>query len=196
MKIIGLTGGIGSGKSTVLQFFKELGVTVYIADIEAKKLMNINLELKNKIIKLLGENAYENGVLNRKYISNIVFNNKVKLIELNKLVHPKVQEHFKQFIKKSTSNILIYESAILFESGIDKLCDFVITVTADYLDKIERLKLRDGTTEEDIKSRMQHQFDDEYKIQKSNFVINNRDLGSTKYQVSTIYKILNNIEDE
>ncbi len=190
MKIIGLTGGIGSGKSTVLQFFKEIGAKTYIADIEAKKLMNSDEELKFQIIQLFGDKVYNSGAVDRKYLANIVFNDTSKLEKLNKLVHPKVQQHFLNFVKKCNRGIIIYESAILFESGSNKLCDYVITVYTDYKTKMERLKLRDGSSEEEIKARMQHQLNDNYKLAKANFIINNNNIENTKRQVSTIYEIL------
>jgi len=108
MKVIGLTGGIGSGKSTVLEMFKDLGAAVYIADVEAKILMNINASLVKQILSLFGEMAYVNNELNRKFISSIVFKDKNKLEALNALVHPKVQEHFKKFIKNCNNEIVIY----------------------------------------------------------------------------------------
>ncbi|MCF6181489.1 dephospho-CoA kinase [Lutibacter sp.] len=190
MKIIGLTGGIGSGKSTVLQFFKEIGAKTYIADIEAKKLMNSDEELKFQIIQLFGDKVYNSGAVDRKYLANIVFNDTSKLEKLNKLVHPKVQQHFLNFVKKCNCGIIIYESAILFESGSNKLCDYVITVYADYKTKMERLKLRDGSSEEEIRVRMQHQLNDNYKLAKANFIINNNNIENTKRQVSIIYEIL------
>ena len=190
MKIIGLTGGIGSGKSTVLQFFQELGVTVYIADVEAKKLMNSDDELIKEIKILFGNAAYENGKLNRDYIASIVFKNKEKLNELNKLVHPKVRAHFKNFIAKSQAEIIIYEAAILFESGSDKLCDFIITVTSDLEDRIERVVKRDGISRKQIANRIQHQLEDDIKIKKSHFVIRNNNLLATKSQVKTIFQLI------
>jgi dephospho-CoA kinase len=196
MKIVGLTGGIGSGKTTVLQFFKEIGATTYIADVAAKKLMNTNKDLKHQIIKIFGEHVYKNDALDRKYLAKIVFEDASKLKELNKIVHPKVKEHFKKFIQKCTNNIIVYESAILFESGSDTFCDCVITVIADYKAKIKRLNLRDGFSEAEIKARMQHQSKDIYKIEKANFVIKNNHLEDTKTQVSTIYKILQKIDVE
>jgi len=190
MKIVGLTGGIGSGKSTVLEMFNKLGVEVFIADIEAKKLMNTNAELINEIKQLLGKNAYLNNELNSAFIASIVFTNKDKLAALNKLVHPKVAEHFKNFIKMSKAQIIMYESAILFESGIDKMCNLTISVTANLDDKIERVMKRDGTTKKQILDRMKNQLNDEIKIKKSKFVINNTSLEVTKQQVSTIYSLI------
>ena len=109
MKIIGLTGGIGSGKTTVLKMFKELGCATYVADIEAKKLMNSNKKLMNQIKQLFGDKAYLDDKLNTAFIAEIVFNDKVKLIALNALVHPAVGEDFNNFANKSTSKIIIYE---------------------------------------------------------------------------------------
>ena len=103
MKIIGLTGGIGSGKSTVLQLFQELGMTTYVADTEAKKLMNTDKEIIDQLLDLFGKEAYVQGVLNNSYIASVVFNNKENLEALNALVHPRLHEHFKNFIKNKNS---------------------------------------------------------------------------------------------
>lgn len=190
MKILGLTGGIGSGKSTVLQLFKELGATIYSADIEAKKLMNNNKELVKEIRLLFGEQAYINNELNRRYISSIVFNDKVKLNTLNKLVHPKVRVHFKEFIKSATAEIVIYEAAILFESGSNTICDYIITVIANFEDRIKRIMERDGVSKQQILERMEHQLNDDYKIKNANFVIRNNTLEDTKLQVFTINNLI------
>ena len=190
MKIIGLTGGIGSGKSTVLQLFRELGATIYIADIEAKRLMTNNAELIKQIKNLFGEQAYIKNELNRSYIASVVFTNKEKLTALNKLVHPKVHEHFNAFIKNVTSEIVIYENAILFESGADTMCDLIITVTANFEDRIKRVMKRDGATRQQVLDRMKHQSNDDFKIQNSNFVIKNNTLEDTKLQVSAIFDLM------
>lgn len=190
MKVIGLTGGIGSGKSTVLELFKNLGVATYVADVEAKKLMNTNLELRKQIIDLFGEDAYKNSELNRKYISSIVFNDKVKLQALNTLVHPKVQEDFKNFIKNSNAEIVLYEAAILFESGSHKFCDFIITVIANFEDRVARVVARDGVTENQVLDRIKHQTSDDFRIKNSQFVIKNSELKGTKIQVLTAYDLI------
>lgn len=195
MMIIGLTGGIGSGKSTVLALFKALGALTYVADIEAKKLMNTDAELRNQIQKLFGEQAYENGELNRSYISSIVFNDTEKLKTLNALVHPKVREDFQHFIKSQKAKFVIYEAAILFESGSDQFCDYIITVTADFDQKIERIMKRDGVSEAQVLERMQNQSNDDYKIKKSDFVIRNNHLDETKQQVSTIFEMLEKLKE-
>jgi len=190
MKIVGLTGGIGSGKSTVLNLFKDLGAAVYVADIEAKKLMNNDVELIQQIKNLFGEQAYVSRVLDRKYISSIVFNDEKKLQALNKLVHPKVRSHFNNFIKKVKSSIVIYEAAILFESNNSNMCDFIITVIADFDAKIERVMKRDNASKEQILNRIKSQSSDTYKVKKSDFVISNNNLNYTKKQVETVFGIL------
>jgi len=190
MKIIGLTGGIGSGKSTVLNMFQELGMEIYVADIEAKKLMNTDKELIQLITKLFGEQAYLDNKLNRNYISQIVFNNKEKLNALNAFVHPKVRLHFNEFLKNCKSDFIVYEAAVLFESGSSNFCDFIITVIADLEDKIQRVISRDKVSEEEVLNRMKNQFNDEFKIRNASFVIRNKDLVNTKEQVSTIYNLI------
>ena len=194
MKIIGLTGGIGSGKSTVLALFKALGAVAYVADIEAKKLMNSDAALRNEIIKLFGEKAYENGELNRSYISSIVFNNEEKLNALNALVHPKVREDFQHFIKTQKADFVIYEAAILFESGSNQFCDYIITVIADFNHKIERIMKRDGVSEAQVLERMKNQSADDFKVKKSDFVIRNNHLDDTKKQVLTIFELLKKLK--
>ncbi|WP_372793775.1 dephospho-CoA kinase [Lutibacter sp.] len=193
MKVIGLTGGIGSGKSTVLQLFQEFGTATYIADIEAKKLMNSNKELIKQIKAIFGEKAYLNTKLNREYIAEIAFKDKAKLAILNKLVHPKVQEHFECFIKNSTAEMVIYESAILFESGSNTLCDYIITVTANFEDKIKRIIKRDGVSEQQILDRMKHQLNDDFKVKNSNFVVRNKTIEDTREQILTIYNMIKGI---
>ncbi len=192
--VVGLTGGIGSGKTTVLQLFEKLGVQVFIADVEAKKLMNSNTALIHQIKNLFGKEAYVDEILNRKYIASVVFNNSEKLTALNALVHPKVREHFLKFQKQFPQQIIIYEAAILFESGSDKLCDYIVTVTADKDARIQRIIARDGVSKEEVLARMQHQLNDDFKILKSNFVIKNNDLQYTKQQVTTILSILRQLD--
>ena len=192
--VVGLTGGIGSGKTTVLHFFEELGAKVFIADVEAKILMNTNEDLINDIKGLLGEEAYLNGELNKKYVAEKVFKDSKKLTLLNALVHPKVRNKFNKFKELNSSYLIIYEAAILFESGSKTLCDYIITVTSDLKSKIERITKRDGISEQEILNRMKHQYEDDFKIKKSNFVIQNNKLQYTRSQVNTIYNILKNIE--
>lgn len=191
MKIVGLTGGIGSGKTTVAYLFKELNVPVYIADEEAKKLMNTSKILIRKITKLFGKNAYKNDVLNRPFIASKIFNDKSLLQEMNSIVHPKVGKHFKKWLSKQVHSYVIKEAAILFENGSYKEYDFIISVIADTETRMERLLNRDDTTKDKIKAIMKNQWNDEDRIKLSDFVIHNNKSINTKKQVLSIHhKIL------
>lgn len=192
MMVVGLTGGMGSGKTTVANFFMELGVPVYIADTAGKELMNENAELRSKIIALFGERAYSNNVLDRKFIADQVFNSSEKLQKLNSLVHPAVEKDFQQWKSSQTSPYVIYEAAILFETGGYKKCDYVILVTAALDDRISRLQDRDQSSLEEIEARIQHQWSDEKKRKLSDFEIINTNLSTTKDQVRNLHKILIN----
>lgn len=194
MRIVGLTGGIGSGKTTVANFFsKNKNVAIYIADNEAKKLMNTSATIKNKLVALFGENAYQNDKLNRKFIANIVFKNKQKLQELNTIVHPEVRLHFKNFIKKNNQKAyIIYENAILFESKSNELCDIIITVFVSEKIKIERIIARDKSTEKEVLNRIRNQWKDAKKMLQSNYIICNENLDNTQQEVQRIHNILTN----
>ncbi|MDX5586250.1 MAG: dephospho-CoA kinase [Aureibaculum sp.] len=187
---VGLTGGIGSGKTTVANYFIELGVPIYFADYEAKKLMNSSADIKNKLIREFGEKTYQNGELNRKYLASIVFNDTSKLNIINGIVHPAVANHFAEWIKKQKSNYIIQENAILFENNTSSVFDYIITVTASIDVKIERILKRDSGSKNDILSRMKNQWDDLRKIDLSDFVIHNIGLADTKKQVGQIHKKL------
>ena len=192
MKIIGLTGGIGSGKTTVAKFFAEFkNVAIYIADAEAKKLMNSSEVIKEKLIEKFGEKSFIDDNLNRKYIADIVFKNKEKLAELNAIVHPEVKRHFQEFIKKNnTKEYIIYENAILFESKSNLFCDIIITVVADITTKINRVMLRDSSTKKEVVNRINNQWKDVKKTLQSNYLIYNENLVKTKEQVHKIHNIL------
>lgn len=190
MIIVGLTGGIGSGKTTVAKQFSELGVPIYIADEEAKNLMRRSKVIKRKLIKLFGEDAYVNKELNKPFLANIIFNDKTYLQKMNAIVHPKVAKHFHKWLLKQEAPYVIKEVAILFENGGHKACDFVITVTAPIETRIERLLKRDKTSKEKIKAIMDNQWTDEEKIKQSHFVIENIQLEKTKIQALKIHKKL------
>lgn len=191
IKVIGLTGGIGSGKSTVAKMFEALGVPVYYADQEAKKLMHTSPAIKNKLIESFGKEAYISNELNREFLANLVFNNKEKLAQLNAIVHPEVHKHFKDWVKKQTSKYVIQENAILFENNKQGAFDAIITVTAPLDVKINRVMARDTTTKENVLARMKNQWKDEDKISHSDYVIHNIDLEQSKLQVNQIHaKIL------
>lgn len=192
--IVGLTGGIGSGKTTVAKLFNELGIPIYVSDIEAKRIMVTNESLINEIKELLGDEAYSNKELNRAYISSKVFENKMLLNELNKIVHPAVAEDFLNWYNKQDSQYVIKESAILFESGSYKNCDLVITVTAPLEERINRVVLRDNVTRKQVLHRVMNQLNDEDKIDQSNFIVTNKTIEGAKNQVAKINtQILNKI---
>ncbi len=192
--IIGLTGGIGSGKTYVASLFKELGVPIYISDLEAKQIMVTQPEVIKAIVEIFGKEAYINGQLNRKFIASQVFTKKEKLEQLNAIVHPAVANHFKHWYKQQKTAFVIKESAILFETQGNKHCDAVILVTAPMEIRIERVIKRDGASVEEIKNRMKNQWDDAKKIPLSDYVILNIDRQSVKNEVQKIYEaILNNV---
>lgn len=188
--IVGLTGGIGSGKTTVAKLFYKLGVPIYISDIEAKQLMVNDQQLISAIKELLGNEAYIDGELNRSYISHQVFNDKEKLTQLNAIVHPAVAADFLQWYKKQEHLYVIKESAILFETNGQKECDAVITVTAPIEERINRVVVRDGVSEKQVKSRIDNQLSDSEKIIQSDFVVYNIDLKDTIKKVRLIHKLL------
>jgi len=192
MKIVGLTGGIGSGKTTVANFFSAYkNVAIYIADQEAKQLMNSSVAIKEKLIQNFGEQSYSNGSLNRKYIADIVFNDKEKLTQLNAIVHPEVKKHFQNFIKiNAQKEYIIYENAILFESKSNLFCDIIITVFAAINTKIKRVISRDKSSEKEVLNRMKNQWKDDKKMLQSNYVICNENLDETKKSVHKIHNIL------
>ena len=189
-KIIGLTGGIGSGKTTVAKMFSKIGVPVYIADIEAKQLMNTSGVIKRKLITLFGTEAYKEDTINRPFLANKIFNDKLLLQKMNAIVHPKVNEHFKTWVSKQNSDYVIKEVAILFENGSYKYCDYIITVTASEETRIKRVIARDNSSKEKVKAIIKNQWPEGKKIELSQFVIHNNDLSDTKKQVEDIHRQL------
>lgn len=194
MKVVGLTGGIGSGKSTVARMFIDLGIPVYIADEEAKKLMNTSKTIRKQLINLLGEESFKSDSINREYIASKVFNNKDLLQEINAIVHPKVSQHFSQWLQKQSAPYIIKEAAIIFENNLQSQYDFIVTVVADQEARINRILKRDGSSRERIESIMKNQMPDKDKIALSHFVIYNSNLEETANQASIIHnEILNSL---
>ena len=186
MMVVGLTGGIGSGKSTIAKAFAALGIAVFNSDEQAKALIATDAQVKKRIIAAFGEEAYHNGEYNRAYIAQIVFNNSEKLAILNGIVHPALAEYFKQWAKAQTSPYVLKEAAILFESGSYKDCDYIITVTAPEEVRIARVMARDHCTEAQVRARMAQQWSDAQRIALSNAVIENIDLEKAKKEVRRI----------
>jgi len=194
MLVVGLTGGIGSGKSTVAKMFETLGVPTYYTDIEAKKLMHTSKIIKRKLIKRFGKEVYLDNELNKPFLANLIFTNKGNLTFVNSVVHPKVNQHFKRWVKKQEKaddiQYVLQENAILFENGSDIYCDKIITVTAILELKIKRVIKRDHSTKKQVLERMNNQWSDDKKIGLSDYVINNGSLEDTKKQVIKLHKIL------
>jgi len=189
-KIIGLTGGIGSGKTTIAQFFSDFGIPVYIADEEARKITE-SPEILAKIKAVFGSDIFENDTLSRQKLAAIVFSEPEKLKQLNAIIHPAVKKHFDLWVKShANERFVIKEAAILFESGSYLDCDIIITVTAPLEIRIERVMKRDKTTRENIINRINNQWADKKRISKSDYVIDNSDLTSAKKQVSDLLKKL------
>jgi dephospho-CoA kinase len=191
-KIIGLTGGIGTGKTMVAEYFKSLGIPVYIADKEARQLMTSD-NIINALSNEFGKEILENGILNREKLAKLVFNDSKKLQKLNSIVHPEVKKHFENWVEKhKNSPFVVKEAAILFESGSYKYCDTIITVTAPLETRLQRVMKRDKTDRESVLKRIENQWTDEQRIAKSNYVIHNLSVESTKKQVDEILKKLKN----
>ena len=172
---IGLTGGIGSGKTVVAKIFETVGIPVYYADTEAKKLMNTDPELKASILQHFGPDSYRNGELDRKYIASIVFNSKEKLDLLNSLTHPVTIRDAEQWMKEQHSPYIIKEAALLFESGAAEYLDRVIGVYAPQHIRVKRVHERDGMPIEDIMKRISRQIDEELKMKLCNYIIVNNE---------------------
>ena len=187
MKIIGITGGIGSGKTTITKYIETLGYPVYIADDEAKKLLDTP-EVVNEIRNAFGEEIIKNNLVDKKKLATFVFGNENKLKQLNEIVHPKVRKNFTNWLKQCDKPFVVKEAAILFESGAYKDCDFTILVTAPEDVRVERVIKRDNTNKEDVIKRIRSQWSDEDKAKLADFVIKNVDLEQSKKEIDEIIK--------
>ena len=181
-KIIGITGGIGSGKSTVSKFIEELGFPVYDSDFWAKELVNVDENLKSRIIELLGEESYdENGKYNRKFVAEKVFDHQELLLKLNQIIHPAVKIHFENWVNAQTAEFVFKETALLFELKLNESCYQSILVTADENIRIKRVMDRDGRTYREVKEIIDKQMPEVDKVKLADFVIqNNTDLDTLK----------------
>ena len=174
MKKIGLTGGIGSGKSTIAQVIKHIGYPVYIADKEAARLMDSHPDIRKDITKRLGANCYTSeGHINKPVLAQIIFENKEALEEVNRIVHPRVMEAFEQWAAMQSASLVFCETAILYESGLERYFDAVICVTAPEDVRVRRVMERDRCELKDVMARVRNQMDEDEKCQRANFVIYN-----------------------
>jgi dephospho-CoA kinase len=192
MKKIGVTGGIGSGKSLVCEIFALQGIPVYQADIAAKTLMHKNEDLKNELTKEFGNIYNETGELQRSELAKKVFGNLSLLQKLNSIVHPYVIRHSEEWESKQSAPYVLREAAILFESGTNTGLDYVITVTAPVDVRIKRILARDNRSEEEIRAIISNQMSDEEKAERSDFVIVNDDVTAVFPQVWKLHNIFCN----
>lgn len=172
---VGLTGGIGSGKTTVAKVFETLGIPVYYADDKAKYLMSTNQELKASITQHFGNHSFKNDELDRKYLASIVFNNKEKLELLNSLTHPVTIRDAEEWMNLQTTPYIIKEAALLFESGAAEKLDYVIGVYAPQHIRVKRVMDRDKLSVEEVMKRISRQIDEEMKMKLCDFIITNND---------------------
>lgn len=189
MIFAGLTGGIGSGKTTVAEIFETLHIPVLNTDIVAKQLMNVDETMRSQIISVFGAKAYlPNMQLNRKYLSGHVFNNKKELQKLNSIVHPAVQNYFMQWALQQTGRYILCESAIMIESGFYKQFDKIICVAACEQTRILRVMQRDRTDEATVRKRIENQMTDEERLKYADFVIYNNNDDDVLEQIIKIDK--------
>ena len=187
MKHYAITGGIGSGKSTVLALFKKLGIPTFSADDSAKYAMENNFKVKQKVIELFGDAAYTNGVLNRKLLARQVFYDKAKLDALNAVVHPAAKAAYEQWRDTQNAPYTMYEIPILFELHAQDRFDGVLLVVTSNGERIKRVKIRDNVTEDTVRARMKNQWTDKQKLELSDFVIENTDLSKTEDQIKALH---------
>ena len=197
MTTVGLTGGIGSGKTTIANLFaSQFAIPIYIADTKAKELIAQDNRLQQEIKALLGEEAFVEGKYNTAFVASIVFSTPEKLQALNQLIHPYVQQDFVRWREGQHSPYVIKESAILFESGSYKDCDYIITVTAPLEERIRRGMLRDKIDRKTVEKRIKNQWNDENRIKLSTFVVDNGDFSRNLDKIQTIHcKIMEMIDE-
>jgi dephospho-CoA kinase len=191
---IGLTGGIGTGKSTVAKMFSSKGVPVYDSDSRAKRLMSKNENLIKELVSTFGQEVFVNQELNRAYLSSIVFSSYKELKKLNAIVHPFVADDFENWASKQTAKFIIKEAAILFESGAYKNVDKIILVSCPLSVRIDRVSKRDGISEKEIMKRVNNQMMQSEKASLSDFIIDNKfSLESLQQQVDDVYSALDSL---
>lgn len=186
---VGVTGGIGSGKTLVCQVFEKLGIPVYHADEEARRLMEEDQALMDRMVELFGEEAYLGRALNRRYLAEVVFGNRERLNGLNALVHPAVKKDYQQWLAEQKGvPYVVEEAAILFESGASRWMDLVVMVYAPEELRISRVMARDGVEEETVRKRMIHQMGEEEKRERADLVIVNDEKERLLPQVLEVHR--------
>lgn len=190
---IGLTGGIGSGKTTIARIFEHLGYKVYIADVHASRLMNTDPQLRERISATFGKDIYTaEQRIDKKRLASLIFNNRKALLQINRIVHPRVVADFYRWCERQPGEFVFFESAILFEAGLEKTVDYIICVTATLETRLKRVMERDHTSEEKVRERMSNQMDDEEKCRRSNFTVCTDGTVMVLKQIETLIETLNN----
>lgn len=184
---VAITGGIGTGKTTISNMFSDKGVPVFNSDEIAKEIMNTNSLLKNEIVTAFGDKVYDKNRLNKEYLSDAIFNNETLLKKINAIVHPYVADEFNSWIKEQDSKYIIYESAIIFENQVEDFFDKIICVTASEEDVISRVMKRNNFSVDKIKSIINKQLPNDAKIQKSDYVIENINISKLSDKVLEIH---------
>ncbi len=193
MKIVGLTGGIGAGKTTVSRIFRLLGMPIYTADERSKAILDKDLFVRNKVVEIFGEKSYIGDVADRKFLAEKCFSNSDLLAQLNGILHPAVASDFASWRdENSNASYLIKEAAILFESGSYKDCDNIIMVTAPEEVRITRVQERDEVSAEEVKARIAHQWPEERKLDLADVIIENVEDQSLIQQVMKIHNLWSN----
>lgn len=189
---VGITGGIGSGKSIVCEIFSRLGIPVYNADMRAKYLMQNSSRIRQQLTEKFGPDVFKNNLLNRKFLAEIIFNDQEALTFVNSIVHPEVAFDFEHWSRNYTKlSYTIEEAALLFESGAFQKMDKIITVYAPISIRLKRVMDRDKVTREQVISRMENQMTEEEKINRSHYIIYNDEKNSVLDQVLTLHSLLN-----
>ena len=189
---LAITGNMGSGKTTICEILISQGIPVYFSDNRAKELMNQDKSLVEQIQRLFGKGSYCSGLLNPKWIAEIVFKDSKALNELNNLVHPLVHQDYLKWVNQQSKDIVAYESAIVFEHGSEGKFDVVILVSCPEKIRLERIQQRDGLTQDEIQLRTRFQWQDEKKRKYADHVIENIDLSETEHQVKTVLSLISN----
>jgi len=184
---VAITGGIGTGKTTISNMFADKGVPVFNSDEIAKEIMNTNSLLKNEIVTAFGDKVYDKNKLNKEYLSDVIFNNESLLKKTNSIVHPYVADEFNSWIEEQDSKYIIYESAIIFENQAEDFFDKIICVTASEEDVISRVMKRNNFSVDKIKSIINKQLPNGAKIQKSDYVIENMNISKLSDKVLEIH---------
>ncbi|MDL2282419.1 dephospho-CoA kinase [Parabacteroides sp. OttesenSCG-928-G06] len=188
--IIGITGGIGSGKTVVATLLQVMGIPVYIADEESKRLTDNSPVIREQLVALFGDSLYTPRGLNRSLLASYIFNDPELLQKVNAIIHPEVNRHFRQWVAEQSSHIVAMESAILFESGFDRIVDYSLMVYAPLNIRIERACRRGNQSREEIERRIQNQLSDEVKRERADFVIYNDDSQAIIPQTETIIQAI------